>query len=409
MHDLNHPETPSGIGTLHQLSALVSGRLAPGDVPAGQWRALTDSALDHGLGPMLLCSVKCSGMRSVPSEDRQTLAASAHQTAASDILFEESLRSITRALASARIPAIWLKGAALARTVYPQSSLRPMGDLDVLVPHAQRPAALDVLRGLGYTFDAHTTFRPDSPDKIDEAYLKHLAFHHDVLVGGGAGAVVVELHFGLWAHHHGNRLLSLAHMAWFWEHTRSFYPDAQTPFTCLSPEAHLLYLAVHNILQHGEPQAYLMRDLDVHLLITREHPDWNLIIDQAVVLGWTGAVARALERAVEYFASPVPERILEQLALRRPAHEDPSLLLQKQAPGYRWECVQETLSRLSVREKMRYFFQSFFPVADYMRLRYAVPLDRPIWPYYPYRWFDQCREITRAMGKRMIMPKGGKP
>jgi hypothetical protein len=408
MHDLKHPGTPSENESLRQLTVLVSGRLSPGDVPAVQWRALTDLALNHGLGPMLLGSIKDSGIRSVPSEDCQTLMASAHQTAVADILFEDSLRSITRTFDSAQIPCIWLKGAVLARTVYPQSSLRPMGDLDVLVPHVQSEAALEVLRSLGYEFDVHTTFRPGYPDKIDETYLKHLAFHHYALIGGGARAVKVELHFGLMAHT-GDRLLPDEHIAWFWEHTQPFYLADQTSCVGLSPEAHLLYLAAHNIFQHGEAEAFLMRDLDVHLLITQEHPDWNMIIDQAVVLGWTFAVARALERAVNLFDTSVPKIVFEQLSVRRPAHEDPSYLLQKQAPGYRWECVQETLSRLPVRDKIRYYIQSLFPVADYMRSRYAVSPDRPIWPYYPYRWFDQCRDILAAMGKRLLLAKGGKP
>jgi hypothetical protein len=229
-----------------------------------------------------------------------------------------------------------------------------------------------------------------------------------VLIGGGAGAVTVELHFGLPAHHHEHRLIAEPQMHWFRKNTRQFYPDDRTPCTGLSTEAHLLYLAAHNIFQHGESEAFLMRDLDLHLLITREHPDWDMIIDQAVVLGWTYAVARALERAIEFFETPVPKTVLEQLALRRPSYENPSFILQRQAPRSRWECAQETLSCLSFRENIYYFLHNMFPTIDFMRFRYAVSPDRPIWPYYFFRCFDQSREIMRAAGKRMITAKGGK-
>ena len=73
MNDLNHGEAPSENETLHQLSALVTGRLEPGDVPAGQWRELTDLALNHGLGPMLLWMLKRSDMDSAPCENRELL------------------------------------------------------------------------------------------------------------------------------------------------------------------------------------------------------------------------------------------------------------------------------------------------------------------------------------------------
>ena len=395
---------PLNSPVLNLLAALVSGRLLPGDVPEDSWSDLTDAALNHGLAPMLFWQLKNKGMDSCPRENLETLTVSARQAAAADILYEESMRTITRGFSSAQIPAIWLKGADLARTVYPESVLRPMGDLDVLVSPGKLEAAVDVLKDLGYVFKTDITFRPDSPDKVDETYLKHLANHHYVLTGGSAGVVVVELHFGLPAHQHHNQLLPMDHMAWFWEHTRPFYSEEHTPFTGLATEAHLLYLAAHNIFQHGESQACLMRDLDLHLLITRQDPDWDIIIDQAVVLGWTRAVARSLERAVDYFATPVPDTVLESLARRRPAHEDATAAVKKTVPGFRWKIVQKKLSSLSVKEKIRYVFQNLFPVKSYMRKRYAVSPDRPVWPYYPYRWFDQGRDITRAIGKRMVRP-----
>ncbi len=40
-----------------------------------------------------------------------------------------------------------------------------------------------------------------------------------------------------------------------------------------------------------------------------------------------------------------------------------------------------------------------------MHKRYGVSPDRPVWPYYPYRWFDQSREIIGAMSHRMNKEK----
>lgn len=171
-------------------------------------------------------------------------------------------------------------------------------------------------------------------------YCEQMARHHFhyVLVGGKGRAVTVELHFGLPAHHQEHRLIPETQMSWFRKNTRTFFPDPQTPCLCPSPEAHLLYLSAHHILQHGH-RPVLLRDLDLHLLIEKENPDWTIIIDQAAVLGWTGAIARALERANEFFATPVPKNVLEELVHRRPAHEDPLLVEKKQTAGHRWRNV----------------------------------------------------------------------
>ena len=395
--------TPSQRELLRLLAGVVSGQVDPAAVPAESWDLLADLSIEHGLGPMLLWSVKQAGVDSVPAGSLGVLAASAHQSAMADILYEQSLDAISRALASAGIQALWLKGACLARTLYPQSSLRPMSDLDVLVRRGQVENALDVLRGLGYGFDGERGFRPSSPSETDEAYLKHLSFHHYVLKGGVHRAVTVELHFGLPAHAPGKKgLLPEEHMKWFRENTRPFRTACGAVCSGLAPEAHLQFLAAHNILHHGEFRPYLMRDLDVHLLISRESLDWQKIVDQAVELAWTGAVARSLERSVELFRSPVPAKVIEELALRRPAHEDPALASRARVPGHRWMRVRSLLERLPAREKMRYCLQSLFPAVGYMRSRYAVSEGSPVWPWYAYRWFDQGREIIHALEKRRV-------
>ena len=51
------------------------------------------------------------------------------------------------------IEAILLKGAALAWMIYPSPALRPMSDVDVLVPRAAADSAQRVLRGLRYQAD----------------------------------------------------------------------------------------------------------------------------------------------------------------------------------------------------------------------------------------------------------------
>ncbi|HEV7766892.1 MAG TPA: nucleotidyltransferase family protein [Thermoanaerobaculia bacterium] len=81
------------------------------------------------------------------------------------LVLDHGVRSL-RALQDAHIPAIVLKGAALAGTAYAEPALRPMEDFDVLVARADFARAAEVLRGNGWSFhpplsdpDAHFVFQ----------------------------------------------------------------------------------------------------------------------------------------------------------------------------------------------------------------------------------------------------------
>ena len=60
----------------------------------------------------------------------------------------EEIRAAARALESENPR--WDGVAALAHLVYPEPGLRPMGDLDLLIPAGKLPGALEALYRLGY-------------------------------------------------------------------------------------------------------------------------------------------------------------------------------------------------------------------------------------------------------------------
>ena len=97
-----------------------------------------------------------------------------------------ALENILTILNDHQIEAVVLKGAALANIVYPHIGLRPMRDLDILVPHTQAQKAQDLLQQSG--FDAM-------------GYVENLPGDHrhlDVLQETRNGRIVsVEIHYEL--------------------------------------------------------------------------------------------------------------------------------------------------------------------------------------------------------------------
>ncbi len=302
---------------LHVLAALITGRsdsrLDPnisseiGSIVS--WPQLVDVALQHNLGPMLLWAVSKQGIDATDDPLWKPLVMARNQTAINYMLASTTQAKIQSAFDAAGIPCVWLKGIALAPTIYPAPELRPMVDVDVLVPYKLRKDALAIAESAGYRA-AHNTLFDGTED------LKH----HYCLRGNASNAVQLELHFRLLDM--ADKLLNVDQLDWFWAQTQ-VVQDRGRAYRCLLPEAHVLYLSAHALLQHGEADFQLLRYCDLHFLIMRSPAfDWQKMVEHAIVLGWTYVIARALTITRSYFATELPPGIIDELHARRPSHEN---------------------------------------------------------------------------------------
>jgi len=372
---------------------LVSRQKGEEESFAAPLETLVAIAIQQNLAPLLLWTLKQRTDPLDPALAAQLapLQAQARQVAARYALLKTTRAHVNATLAAAGIPALWLKGAALAETVYPQPVLRPMGDLDVLVPFERRAEALVALKAAGYADEPRDPLAAQVAAFLppDETH------HHYNLVGGPGGGVRVELHFRVAQ----TILPDLAALEWFWSQAAEATDRQGNPlgFQTLRPEAHLLYLCAHALLQHGEAHLGLLHLYDLHLLATVYDLDWALIVERAAILRWTYPVERALTLAAEYFGTPVPAWVPEQLRARRPADEDTGIVEQIGAGDTRWAQTVRSLRRLTPRQRVALVWRIVFPPRAYLRTRYRVRPGVPLLLYYPYRWWDQARGIARGV------------
>lgn len=374
------------------LGALLAGNLAPDRVPETEWPEIIVLAIEHGLGPMLHWTLKQAGCDLQTNAAWKPLVRVYYQAVMDWALKERAQLEIDTALRAAGIPAIWLKGAVLARTVYPEPSLRPMSDLDVLVPYEQREAALAVVREAGYDFyvrEGIKQFKSTIPSFRPTA-------HHYCVRGGTGNTVKLELHFRLIGH---EAMLPLEQLQWFARYQHSVSAEDGTQFLTLSPEAHLVYLAAHAVLQHDEEDLYLLRYFDLHCFVTETMLAWENVLDLAVTMAWTYALERALLHTVRYFGTAVPSNVFEELVRRRPAHEDTRRITHRPRQGlvYHWNRIRKRFEYLPPAEKLQLLVRVVFPRAAYMQRYYGIPADRPVWPYYGLWWRDQGLIAARAV------------
>ena len=392
----------------------------PPTLSSDDWHLLAATAQREGVAPLLYHGLKGAGwLASVPSDVQAALRQAYYATTASNLLLYRELSRILTAFnpqspipnTQHPIPVILLKGVALAATLYSSIGLRPMSDLDLLVPEERLAEAVARLKALGYV-EPYPEMAPG---------LNALAGHHVHLQGGQDVPVAVELHWTLIGGQHDWRSPSLP---WFWQQTEEWRMEMETgvqspisnlqpptsssqseirnlQFEILTPTAHLLYLCAHLMLQHGEARSALRWFYDIHLLIEREGQriQWDEVVARAREFRWAPAVYAALEGARDRFGTRLPPDVLETLDEASDAQASRLVARRANSLQTRATGVVAAASSLSPGARLRLLLAIALPSPAYMRWRYK-PRPAWLWPLcYFYRWLDILHEGLTTMGR----------
>jgi hypothetical protein len=166
----------------------VRGRI--GDLDEADWPGILDIGTRHRVLPLLHWRV--AGLqpaaavvppRVVALLGREMLGSTQRALAAL-----AAARAMDEAFGRAGVPALFLKGIHLAVAAYPQPGLRPMRDVDVLVPAGRAADALEALESIGAVRDAKIEGNSDA--------WRDSMHHLPAMVMPG-GRVRVELHTSL--------------------------------------------------------------------------------------------------------------------------------------------------------------------------------------------------------------------
>lgn len=214
--------------------AASNGReLDPGVLPQspGAWDRALRLAASNALEP-LVCG-RLQRMRAsstVPKHVWHRLRLLYHASGLQAVRLQAGSACILRALRRADVPVIVLKGMALAGAVWRDLALRPMADIDIMVPEEDLPVAQEVLEGLGY-FPSEF-YRPASWYRRQH--------HHLVPRQNPATGITVEIHRNIVA---SNPSFALS-VRGFWERARP-QSVAGVEALVLSPEDTVIHLCLH--------------------------------------------------------------------------------------------------------------------------------------------------------------------
>jgi hypothetical protein len=166
------------------------------------WQRLRAMLRMHRLSPLLhwRLTTDC-GELSVPETIKRDLAAAFNHASRRNLAVQRELVLLHRILAKANIPYIALKGAYLAYHAYPQPGLRPLRDLDILVPDGRALSAFQHLCDRGYVRPPQYLGDPEAamkrsqhlPPILSPAKNLSIEIHTRLFDPDGAGVSTLDL------------------------------------------------------------------------------------------------------------------------------------------------------------------------------------------------------------------------
>jgi hypothetical protein len=214
------------------------------------------------------------------------------------------LDEVVARLAAEGIDVLLLKGAALARTRYPDRLMRPMGDLDLLVRGERLARARDLLVAEGW--------RTPRTRAIDDVYRDHhhLPPLHDPRGAGGK----LELHGDLFPKGHPFGFNAVA----MWRDARRI--EVGGGFAWVPTANHLLlHACVHFAWGHMLKEGAWNTFRDVCVLSAAGDLDWDAFTEEAVASKAATSCYWALFLAQHFMGAQIPKGLLVRLAPRRSA------------------------------------------------------------------------------------------
>jgi len=335
-----------------------------------EWAGVAEMAEAQGVAPLLLHLLRQAGGTPPPHAARVLQGLALQHRAAGAARFG-ALREALDGLADAGIPVLVLKGAALAHLVYPEPGLRPMGDLDLLVPAGALAPALEALRGLGYRD------LPADPDALWQAEHRHPPPLRRM---AGGTPVVIELHTDLFAQS-GERTPDAGDV---WTDPRPVSLPGGADARTLGHEAMLLHLSWHLAsMRHlasqvVRPRLIWIADIVSYAEQFAEAIDWPALVARRPFVRSTLALLHHLV--------PLPGRLRDELGVREAGRPPRGV-----GEGYRgWPTCP--LAAPDRGRLDRYLRDTFHPPEWWLRLHYGLgPEGTLLWT----RW---CRHPGRILG-----------
>jgi hypothetical protein len=348
------------------------------DLSEEDWQNLIQLAGKLGVGGVFYYRIKIDKLDSlVPSNCLATLRQQYLNNDARNLINKLELVKIAKAFQAHEIPLIVLKGAFLAEFVYPDSAMRGMTDVDIMVRVNDLSRAAEVLVSLGYQSkdDYFVENIPSTAHHLPGFFKKggpRIELHWTILTLEDRRPIDIQV---LWKRAVPVRI-------------------SDADMLALCPEDLLLHICGHASYHHTF-EVGLRALYDVKVIIDRyqKELDWPGFIQYTRDWHWERGVYIVLQLAKDLLGAAVPEEVL--LSLMPPDFNETTLETAKaQILGMEGAAGMVTVPlanwhTASFPGKIAIFWRRLFLSKPYLAARFGIsPASPLIYFYYPVRFFD---------------------
>ena len=364
-----------------------------------EWPMLLHEAERHGLAPLLYRRIGSTGAQAaVPVQDWGRLRTLYLKSLARNMKMFHEVKNVLRLLTDAKIPVIALKGAYLAEGVYGDIALRPMGDVDLLVPKNRLALARKAMMDGGYR------------EQMEGGYsgieaVCEISNHLMPLVG--ASGLVVEIHWTI-----ENPMVPFrVDVDGLWERATPVRVGG-VEIQGLSPEDLVLHLCLHAAAHHGFENGFRgICDLHQAIETSKGAFGWTELVGRSKSWGAKRTIALPLHLAGKWFGSEIPREVAEEFESETDFADMVAIseqLLCERAPG-----LSDNITRLwggyGLAGKIRHLVKRLFPGKNEIAATYPVPADSArIYAYYVLRLKDLFKRHGAAVLDQCLPGKSGK-
>ena len=204
-----------------------------------------------------------------------------------------------KSLNESGIPIMLIKGAALNITAYAGKALRPMADIDVLVPHNRALEAIDKIESLGWTSRFRNQYR-----LVEVAHACHFV---------GPGNTELDLHWHL-LHSDCSPLADRG----FWDRSIPHVWNG-VPIRVPSTEDQLLHACEHGARYNLVPPLRWLSDATLLINQRCGGIDWECLARTSIEKDITLPVMETLQYLRRELDQSIPKSVLEDLNRTRPS------------------------------------------------------------------------------------------
>jgi hypothetical protein len=327
---------------------------------------------------------------SIPEDAQKLIREQTERYERSAYKLGNALITYLKAADTRNIPTIVLKGLWLCEKIYQVPSMRPGGDIDILVPRKDVDACLRLLAEQGID-----EFWPNLLK--DEYFTRH---HLHQQRSTQDLNIWFEIH---WALDHPYTLLTVDYEGIFERSRRAELLEAPIqemalPDLLLSLAIHLVKHAVYlpSLVDREDLPRIILADgmlmyyLDVTEVIKQyKDIDWDLTIKLAQDWGAVDILGSVLYVSKRYFDAPVPGKVFDALRISRPwalTHQLMGRAVEQELAAYEgrqgsrfWNLLLASNGAFILRPiRMLETLSYFMPPSDFLRRRYgrATPSTR---------------------------------